>query len=151
MFNFFKLPSLQKLIMGLPSTLFCLLLSVTLVSGHLHPDDRTIRWPRKGDPEEGMNAQTRIKSRQHRSLSSQGNLECQEGNPLGASYSGERNVTASGRTCQVWAASQPHEHTDTDVGEHNHCRNPDGDLKGVWCYTIDPDKRWEHCSVPVCA
>ena len=109
--------------MGLPSTLFCLLLSVTLVSGHLHPDDRTIRWPRKGDPEEGMNAQTRIKSRQHRSLSSQKNHECQEGNPLGVSYSGEKNVTASGRTCQAWAASQPHQHSYTDVGEHNNCRN----------------------------
>ena len=132
MFNFFKLPSLQKPIMGLPSTLFCLLLSVTLASGHLHPDDRTIRWPRKGDPEEGMKAQTRIKSRQHRSLSSQGNLECQEGNPLGASYSGERNVTASGRPCQSWpAAGNP------EVGEHNYCRNPDGDLGGVWCYGTD--------------
>ena len=137
--------------MGLPSTLFCLLLSVTLVSGHLHPDDRAIRWPRKGDPEERMNAQTRIKSRQHRSLSSQKNQECQEGNPPGASYSGRMNVTASGRTCQVWAATKPHEHDYTKVGEHNHCRNPNGDLGGVWCYTIYQDKLWgEYCDVKRC-
>ena len=92
-----------------------------------------------------MNAQTRIKSRQHRSLSSQGNPECQEGIPLGGTYSGRVNVTASGRTCQVWAAREPSEHDYTDyteVGEHNHCRNPDGDLGGVWCYTTDPEKQW---------
>ena len=29
------------------------------------------------------------------------------------------------------------------------CRNPDGD-SGPWCYTTDPDKRWEYCDVPVC-
>ena len=112
--------------MGLPSTLFCLFLSVTLASGHIHPDDRTIRRPRKGDPDEGMYAQTRFNIRQHRSLSSQKNHECQEGNPLGVSYSGERNVTESGRTCQAWAALQPHEHSHTDVGEHNQCRNQSG-------------------------
>ena len=94
-------------------------------------------------------AQTRIQSRQQRSASSQDNNECQEGIPLGVSYSGRMNVTASGRTCQVWAASQPHEHDYTDVGEHNHCRNPNG-VGGVWCYTTDPDKQFEHCSVPRC-
>ena len=46
--------------------LFCLLLSLILVSGHLLTDDRTTRRPRKGDPEK-----TRIQSRQQRSDSSQ--------------------------------------------------------------------------------
>ena len=59
-------------------------------------------------------------------------------------------MTASGLTCQVWAALQPHEHKHTDLGEHNHCRNPNGDLAGVWCYTTDPVKTWEHCTVPRC-
>ena len=36
------------------------------------------------------------------------------------------------------------------VGEHNHVRNPEEDLEGVWCYTTDLYKKWEHCSVPVC-
>ena len=133
----------------LSSTLFCLLLSLNLASGHL-TDDRTTRRPGKGDPEERRKLQTRIQSRKQRSVGSQGDNECQEGNPLGANYSGKMNVTASGRTCQVWAASQPHEHDHTEVGEHNHCRNPDGDSSGVWCYTTDPDKDWEYCSVPRC-
>ena len=90
------------------------------------------------------------RDRQHRSVSSQSNLECQEGDPLGASYSGEKNVTLSGTTCQFWAASEPHQHTFTDVGEHNYCRNPDGDPDGVWCYTIDPDKEYEYCDVRRC-
>ena len=137
--------------MVLTSTLFCLLLLLHHVSGHLPTDDRTSRRPRKGDPEKRRKSQTRIQSRQQRSVDSQGDNECQEGNPLGASYSGKLNVTASGRTCQVWAASQPHEHSYTYMGEHNHCRNPDGDPSGVWCYTTDPDKDLEYCSVPICA
>ena len=80
--------------------------------------------------------------------------DCQKGDPLGVSYSGEMNVTKSGRTCQAWAASQPHEHRLTDVGEHNHCRNPNYDdyykPEGVWCYTTDPYKQWEYCDVPIC-
>ena len=35
--------------------------------------------------------------------------ECQDGNPPGVSYCGRVNVTASGRTCQVWSDPQPHE------------------------------------------
>ena len=133
------------------STLYCLLLSVTLVSGHLLTDDRTTRRPRKGDPEEiPRKSQTRIQSRRQRSVSFQDDHECQEGNPLGASYSGKMNVTASGRICQIWAASKPHDHDDTEVGEHNHCRNPDEDPTGVWCHTTDPDRSWEYCSVPIC-
>ena len=95
--------------------------------------------------------------RQDRSVTSQdqANHECQEGDPPGVNYSGTRNITASGRTCQVWAVSQPHDswypEMGADVGEHNHCRNPGGDVGGVWCYTTDPDKEWEHCSVPICA
>ena len=138
--------------MVLLSTLLSLLLSPTLVSGNLLSGERTItRKPRKGEPEEGRKAHTRIKSRQHRSVTSLGNLECQEGNPPGASYLGRMNVTASGRTCQAWVATEPHQHNLTDVGEHNHCRNPNGDLEGVWCITTDPDKNWEHCSVPIFA
>ena len=133
----------------LSSTLFCLILSINLVSGHL-TDDQITRRPRKGDyPEEG-----RILNRQQRSLTSQGN-ECLKvmngGNPPDVSYSGRLNVTFSGRTCQNWAASKPHVHKYTDVGDHNYCRNPNPkNYGGVWCYTTDQEKRWEHCSVPRC-
>ena len=55
----------------LSSILFCLLLSVSLVSGHLLTDDRTTRRPRKGDPKERRKSQTRIQSRKQRSVGSQ--------------------------------------------------------------------------------
>ena len=29
-------------------------------------------------------------------------------------------------------------------------RNPDNEPGGPWCYTTDPDKRWEYCGVPTC-
>ena len=32
----------------------------------------------------------------------------------------------------------------------NYCRNPDNEPVGLWCYTMDPDKRWEECDVPIC-
>ena len=77
--------------------------------------------------------------------------ECQEGDPLGATYLGKKSVTASGLTCQVWSTSIPHKHQYTDLGDHNHCRNPEDSFdEGVWCYTTDPNKRWELCEVPTC-
>ena len=54
----------------LSSTLFCLLLSVFFVSGHLLTDDRTTRRPRKGDPEKWS-----IQDRQQRSDNSQYKLK----------------------------------------------------------------------------
>jgi hypothetical protein len=35
------------------------------------------------------------------------------------------------------------------IGEHNYCRDPDREGK-PWCYTMDPEKRWEFCGVPQC-
>ena len=42
--------------------------------------------------------------------------ECQEGSPMGASYLGKENVTASGLICQSWSSSKPHEHQYDEVG-----------------------------------
>ncbi|KAI8482588.1 hypothetical protein Bbelb_396550 [Branchiostoma belcheri] len=79
---------------------------------------------------------------------------CQEGN--GASYRGTVSVTETGKTCQRWDSQTPHEHDYTPADypsaglEENYCRNPDDDTR-VWCYTTDPDTRWDYCDVPVCA
>jgi len=66
-------------------------------------------------------------------------------------------------TCQNWNAQTPHQHTrdpdmysDKGIGNHNHCRNPDGEpgyvTGGAWCYTTDPNVRWAYCNtVPSCA
>ena len=35
-------------------------------------------------------------------------------------------------------------------GAQNFCRNPDLDSGGPWCYTTDPNVRWQYCDIPVC-
>ncbi|XP_066273807.1 uncharacterized protein [Branchiostoma lanceolatum] len=78
---------------------------------------------------------------------------CIEGN--GASYRGPVSVTETGKMCQRWDRQTPHGHTRGPVYypssglEQNYCRNPDGEA-GVWCYTTDPNTRWERCDVPTC-
>ncbi|CAG0901581.1 unnamed protein product, partial [Cyprideis torosa] len=32
----------------------------------------------------------------------------------------------------------------------NFCRNPGNDAGGPWCYTTDPQKRYEYCNIPFC-
>ena len=140
--------------MLLPSTLLLIFSSATLVSGQLHPVVETSTEPRTVEPGE-----KRHQDRDQRSIGSlTDNPECQEGDPLGATYIGSVNITIGGRTCQNWAATEPHEPAWTDVGkvgetepaDHNFCRNAAGIRGGVWCYTTDPDKRAEHCFVPRC-
>jgi len=63
--------------------------------------------------------------------------------PQGAKYDGCAWTTVSGRTCQPWASTTPHNHKHNSLLE-NYCRNPDGHT-GPWCYTTDPKKRWEDC------
>ena len=65
-------------------------------------------------------------------------------------YTGTASMTSSGRPCQMWSSTTPHNHSYTSVGHHNYCRNPNGASGGVWCYTTDPDKEWEYCAVPKC-
>jgi len=71
-------------------------------------------------------------------------------NKGGAAYRGSQTKTVSGRVCQNWASQTPHEHGNrpskhpkSDL-RSNFCRNPDGE-KTIWCYTTDPNMRWEYC------
>ena len=69
----------------------------------------------------------------------------------GILYTGSVNETKRGRTCQNWNETSPQKHEHTDVGEHNFCRNPSGDVnRGVWCFTTTKYVRWEKCNVPLC-
>jgi len=88
--------------------------------------------------------------------------QCQVGckNGLGANYMGLANSTVNGRTCQRWSEQTPQSHTyykedsefpDVSVeAAENYCRNPLSDSGGPWCYTTDPDTRWEYCDIPDC-
>ncbi|XP_038845915.1 apolipoprotein(a)-like isoform X2 [Salvelinus namaycush] len=82
-------------------------------------------------------------------------MECVNG--IGMDYRGTKSKTKSGKTCQRWASKYPHNpnmtpstHPNADL-ESNFCRNPDGDSKGPWCYTRDPETRWETCNVQDCS
>ncbi|XP_038844093.1 plasminogen-like [Salvelinus namaycush] len=82
-------------------------------------------------------------------------MECVNG--IGMDYRGTKSKTKSGKTCQRWASKYPHNpnmtpstHPNADL-ESNFCRNPDGDSKGPWCYTKDPETRWETCNVQDCS
>ena len=76
---------------------------------------------------------------------------------LGVGYRGNVNITRSGRTCQTWNSQCPHRHwripQDVTDGQNdsNMCRNPDSSAPdGPWCYTTDPQVRWEYCNVTKC-
>ena len=74
-----------------------------------------------------------------------------------SSYMGHVNHTTSGLQCQRWDSQYPHSHS-FDHGENfvdgvlpeNYCRNILTENYEPWCYTTDPNKRWEYCSVTKC-
>ena len=134
--------------MALSSTLLYLLFTSTLAFANLLPADRTTGSPTEGKPEEGRKALMGNQDRQQRSLSSEGNDQCQEGDPPGENYSGKVSVTASGQPCKVWPAYIVM--SGEGEGEGEYCRNPWGDSKGVFCFTIDEEVYMDYCAVPVC-
>ena len=70
----------------------------------------------------------------------------------GRRYRGCQTQTIGGYECQPWMSQFPHAHAQTEdrfIDETleeagNYCRNPDGG-DTIWCYTTDPEKRWEYC------
>ena len=96
-------------------------------------------------------------------------IGCQQRSTKGRDYVGEANTTVDGIPCQRWSDTQPHDHDFTHMGDHNFCRNPNGAseshfsnfnlcpnpiesvLSQVWCYTTDPKRKAQYCSVPLCS
>ena len=77
----------------------------------------------------------------------------------GRFYRGEVSVTSSGKSCQYWMSQSPHSHDYNDPATFpdstlteaaNFCRTPDQGDSVPWCYTTDPDSRWETCDIPSC-
>jgi len=72
---------------------------------------------------------------------------------------GQVSTTITGKQCQKWSSNEPHVPnfglTDDQFPDgsraaaENNCRNPDHESR-VWCYTMDPDVRWEYCDVRHC-
>uniref|UniRef100_A0A8C8RL68 Plasminogen n=1 Tax=Pelusios castaneus TaxID=367368 RepID=A0A8C8RL68_9SAUR len=81
-------------------------------------------------------------------------LECRTGN--GKDYRGTESKTQKGVPCQKWSDNKPQQPNFTPdkyptAGlEANYCRNPDDDEKGPWCYTTDPDTRYDYCNISEC-
>jgi len=71
----------------------------------------------------------------------------------GKDYRGVQDHSKSGRTCQDWASQSPHVHSvnpsvapyDTAGLEKNYCRNPTT-APQIWCFTTDPERKWEVCN-----
>jgi len=66
-------------------------------------------------------------------------------------YNGKVSRTESGIKCAKWNQpvhrNKPHKYRQNE--SDNYCRNPDNDtVNGPWCYTTDPNKRWEKCNIP---
>ena len=82
---------------------------------------------------------------------------CVRGN--GRGFSGLQTATRSGVSCQRWDSQEPQTHPmlpdifRTDLKTANSersCRNPGGIGDRPWCYTEDPNLRWEYCDIPKC-
>ncbi|XP_061086087.1 hyaluronan-binding protein 2 [Conger conger] len=84
--------------------------------------------------------------------------DCYEDN--GTTYEGTESETEEGEDCLSWnshfvldkAASAITEYQeDSRLGEHNYCRNPDGDSR-PWCFVKRRDKLgWGYCKVKQCS
>merc|ERR1719335_1427911 len=75
-------------------------------------------------------------------------FDCYKGK--GEDYVGLVNLGESGRNCMNWLDQGKYKSTTKGIGGHNYCRNPNGDKERPWCYTVDPDQKWEFCEVPKC-
>ena len=88
------------------------------------------------------------------------NVDCQvgygyNGGERSEDYLGKISHTDGGKLCQRWNSQSPHTHGFVD-SEEDYCRNPEKKGQpdpedGVWCYTLDKNKRWDFCPVRRCS
>ncbi|TNN51202.1 Phosphoinositide-3-kinase-interacting protein 1 [Liparis tanakae] len=75
----------------------------------------------------------------------------------GVEYRGEQHSSSSGLTCLTWTNTsradevELHPDSQTGVGDHNYCRNPDSSER-PWCYIAGPDGaiQREFCAIDTC-
>lgn len=76
----------------------------------------------------------------------------------GKDYRGKQDKTITGKQCQSWKVDIPNNRgaitpeafpnaglLDGDSENKSYCRNPDGKSEGIWCFTTDPNVKWERC------
>ncbi|XP_078660008.1 scavenger receptor cysteine-rich domain-containing protein DMBT1-like [Branchiostoma floridae x Branchiostoma belcheri] len=81
--------------------------------------------------------------------------ECFSGR--GESYRGRASRTLSGQSCLMWSEMVGTKYNtlrypqgEFGLGQHNYCRNPDGDLR-PWCYVGDPKQPgYDYCDIHEC-
>ena len=65
-------------------------------------------------------------------------------------YRGCQNKTINGYNCQNWESQEPHKHKHISNNyknsglTYNYCRNPEN-KETIWCYTSNPNKKWDYC------
>lgn len=80
--------------------------------------------------------------------------ECFVWSTNGPQYKGKNTCTDTGRICQRWDSDYPHRRNMSFVPpvakyrSNNYCFGTKG--RKPWCYTTDPQVRWEFCHVAVC-
>ncbi|XP_048186395.1 tissue-type plasminogen activator [Perognathus longimembris pacificus] len=84
--------------------------------------------------------------------------DCYDGK--GLAYRGTHSRTTSGASCLPWNSmiligksytAWKSNSQALDLGKHNYCRNPDGDVK-PWCHVLKDRKlTWEYCDLPQCS
>ncbi|KAJ1126109.1 hypothetical protein NDU88_004518 [Pleurodeles waltl] len=79
----------------------------------------------------------------------------------GADYRGRQShtsLTEGGRPCLYWNQTSQHTYNtakypngELGLGNHNYCRNPDGDVQ-PWCYVSETEEGvyWKYCDIPSC-
>lgn len=82
--------------------------------------------------------------------------KCLAGN--GETYTGDLSVSLGGHTCLQWSAAEVQalikgkEFLPEVQLVKNHCRNPDGDMEGPWCYVKEAGGNItiDYCDLELC-